>query len=278
MGGTRSRSPARPPIRLGTVTPAQLSRTVQQALHGALGDAAGGTDRVVIESPPRRGGGDYATGVVLRAARRAGEDGRALARRVGDVLAQADGIGAVEVSGPGFLNVTLDASGRAALVRELRGPDRSTPDDPARDMLAWSAATGEPREPLLTRTDTSPLFRVQYAHARCRALLRNALALGLVPEPGAAGHAYGAPAERGLLALLADAQRIADAGDLARLARHLTAVADAWHGAREACPPLPQGDEKPGAAHRARLALTEACGTVLAGGLSQLGVSAPAHL
>jgi arginyl-tRNA synthetase len=41
---------------------------------------------------------------------------------------------------------------------------------------------------------------------------------------------------------------------------------------------LPRGDEKPSAAHRARLALAEAAGTVLAGGLSLLGIDAPDHL
>ncbi len=41
---------------------------------------------------------------------------------------------------------------------------------------------------------------------------------------------------------------------------------------------LPLGDEKPSAAHRARLALAEAAGAVLAGGLSLLGISAPEHL
>jgi arginyl-tRNA synthetase len=41
---------------------------------------------------------------------------------------------------------------------------------------------------------------------------------------------------------------------------------------------LPLGEEKPSAAHRARLALAEAAGTVLAGGLSLLGIDAPHHL
>ncbi|WP_020136582.1 ArgS-related anticodon-binding protein NrtL [Streptomyces sp. 351MFTsu5.1] len=61
-----------------------------------------------------------------------------------------------------------------------------------------------------------------------------------------------------------------------RLARHLVTVADA------ALPflvtVLPRGAEKPSAAHRARLALAEAVGAVLAGGLSLLGIDAPEHL
>lgn len=41
---------------------------------------------------------------------------------------------------------------------------------------------------------------------------------------------------------------------------------------------LPQGDEKPSAAHRSRLALAETAGTVLAGGLTLLGMDAPERL
>jgi arginyl-tRNA synthetase len=41
---------------------------------------------------------------------------------------------------------------------------------------------------------------------------------------------------------------------------------------------LPRGAQKPLAAHRARLALAEAAGAVLAGGLSLLGIDAPDHL
>lgn len=258
------------------VTPAQLSSAVRQALRGVVGDAA--PHRVVVESPPRRGSGDYATGAVLQAARAGGEDGPALARRLAGILATETGVAGVEVTGPGFLNVTLDGTGRSALVVALTGPDASGPDAPARDARRWSEATGEAPATLLRRTDDSTLFRVQYAHARTRAVLRNAADLGLTAEAGAGGYPYEDGAERALLALLADQRRIVEAQEYARLARHLTAVADAWHGFHETCPPLPCGDQKPGAAHRARLALTEACGTVLAGGLTQLGVTAPAHL
>ncbi|MEU1157426.1 DALR anticodon-binding domain-containing protein, partial [Streptomyces sp. NPDC005918] len=61
-----------------------------------------------------------------------------------------------------------------------------------------------------------------------------------------------------------------------RLARHLVRTADALLDLQGSV--LPRGDEKPSAAHRARLALAEAAGTVLAGGLSLLGISAPEYL
>ncbi|MGW5656544.1 ArgS-related anticodon-binding protein NrtL [Streptomyces humi] len=108
-------------------------------------------------------------------------------------------------------------------------------------------------------------------------------ALGAPAAPGVPGaptilHAPGAPTP--LVTALADYPRILAAAATHRapdrLARHLVTVADA------ALPflatVLPRGDEKPSAAHRARLALAEAAGTVLAGGLSLLGIDAPEHL
>jgi len=324
------------------VTPAQLSRTVLDTVRravedGALDVAAGGLpEHVVVESPPRRGHGDYALNVAFRLAGGGSPGGCAgsgtpaheVARVLGDRLREQPGIGGVRVEGGGFLNVTLDAAGRAALLSELtRRRFPATPDDPAADIARWSAATGDDPPALAVRTlRSSGLFRVQYAHARTYAILRSARELGLwdghrrgtgagpyvraepehEPEPGPlaesepeSGPASGwepeyepEPAARALLALLADharlAERAADAGTGARRtpgaevrlrhARHLEAIASAFFDVYEQCPPLPCGDEKPSAAHRARLALVEATGAVLAGGLSQLGVTAPAHL
>ncbi|MGW3986009.1 ArgS-related anticodon-binding protein NrtL [Streptomyces sp. NPDC004830] len=147
--------------------------------------------------------------------------------------------------------------------------------DAARWALLYPAGHDRPRvtgEHLVQR-ESNPLFRVRYAHARTRALLRNAADLGFHPEPGPVD----APS---LLAGLRDHPRVL-AATVAhrapdRLARHLVAVADATLPALHSV--LPLGEEKPSAAHRARLALAEAAGTVLAGGLSLLGIDAPAHL
>ncbi|THA70383.1 arginine--tRNA ligase [Streptomyces sp. A0958] len=133
---------------------------------------------------------------------------------------------------------------------------------------------------LLVQTEANALFRVRYAHARARALGRGAALLGLTAAgPGEGIEAHEAPT---LLALLADYPAVLTAAARHRapdrLARHLEAVAGAFFDFHDAAPPLPVGDEKPSAAHRSRLAIAEAAGTVLAGGLSLLGVSAPEHL
>ncbi|WP_432149717.1 ArgS-related anticodon-binding protein NrtL [Streptomyces sp. bgisy029] len=134
---------------------------------------------------------------------------------------------------------------------------------------------------LLVQGEANPLFRVRYAYARTRALTRGAAALGFTAESDAAPAPYESPA-RPLLDLLADHPGVllAAARHRApdRVARQLEAVAHAFFDFHDSGSPLPSGDEKPSAAHRSRLALAEAAGTVLAGGLSLLGISAPEHL
>ncbi|MER5868665.1 ArgS-related anticodon-binding protein NrtL [Streptomyces sp. NPDC002044] len=134
--------------------------------------------------------------------------------------------------------------------------------------------TPEFSDRLLVQGEDSEFFRVRYAHARSRALLRNARDLGFGP---AAGEVDDAPA---LLRVLADHPLVLEAAAHhrapERLARHLVELADALLDFQYRV--LPQGDEKPSAAHRARLALAEAAGTVLAGGLALLGIDAPERL
>ncbi|MDJ0462247.1 ArgS-related anticodon-binding protein NrtL [Streptomyces sp. H27-C3] len=140
-------------------------------------------------------------------------------------------------------------------------------------LLPTAAATDDD---LLAQRESNSLFRVRYAHARTRALTRNAADLGF---RAAYEEAVDAP---GLLGALADHPAVLEAAarrrEPERLARHLDTVADRFFRFHDACPVLPVGDEKPSVAHRSRLALAEATGAVLAGGLSLLGISAPEHL
>ncbi|MEU0007796.1 ArgS-related anticodon-binding protein NrtL [Streptomyces sp. NPDC006314] len=103
---------------------------------------------------------------------------------------------------------------------------------------------------------------------------------GTHTPPGAAPRTASHPGVRELLTSLADHPRVLAAAATHRapdrLARHLVTVADAVLPFLPCV--LPRGEEKPSATHRARLALAEAAGTVLAGGLSLLGIDAPEHL
>ncbi|WP_405950603.1 DALR anticodon-binding domain-containing protein [Streptomyces prunicolor] len=190
--------------------------------------------------------------------------------------------------------------------------------DAARWALLHPAAHDRPRltaEHLVQR-ESNPLFRVRYAYARTRAVSRNAADLGFTAQPGdvqqdvqedttpltsedttpltsadttpltsadaspLTSEDDTTPLVAPLLTHLADHPRLLTRAAAHRtpdlLARHLVAVADATLAFLPAT--LPLGDEKPSAAHRARLALAEAAGVVLAGGLSLLGIDAPEHL
>ncbi|MDL5203811.1 ArgS-related anticodon-binding protein NrtL [Streptomyces sp. ALI-76-A] len=187
------------------------------------------------------------------------------------------------LEGTGKRTGTSTSTGTATIDIAVRPvPATLTPHPLDPDATRWAllhpAAHNRPRttgEHLVQR-ESNPLFRVRYAHARTRALARNAADLGFHAEPGDAG-AYD---HDGLVGVLADHPRVLAAAAAQRapdrLARHLVTVADAVLPFLPAV--LPRGEEKPSAAHRARLALAEAAGTVLAGGLSLLGIDAPDHL
>ncbi|MEV0370113.1 ArgS-related anticodon-binding protein NrtL [Streptomyces sp. NPDC050636] len=188
------------------------------------------------------------------------------------------------------------AGARSAGDGELAGLVARLGADEARWALLRPAAHDPVRLPERpVQRESNPRFRVQYAYARTRALSRNARELGFESEPGdvletAAESADGttdsahlpeAP-QQSLHTLLATYPRTVEAAARYRapdrMVRHLEATADAFFRWQDVCPPLPVGERKPLAVHRARLALAEATGTVLANGLRLLGISAPEHL
>ncbi|MFB7233294.1 ArgS-related anticodon-binding protein NrtL [Streptomyces sp. NPDC056269] len=148
------------------------------------------------------------------------------------------------------------------------------------DAARWALLRAAPQDrpldgpPLLVQHERNPLFRVRYAHSRVRRLLHNAAQLGFGPAYETPVHApelLGVLGDHPVVLLTAARHRAPD-----RVARHLEATADALLAFQHTV--LPLGDEKPSAAHRSRLALAEAAGTVLAGGLSVLGISAPERI
>ncbi|MFJ5805656.1 DALR anticodon-binding domain-containing protein [Streptomyces sp. NBC_01426] len=148
------------------------------------------------------------------------------------------------------------------------------------DGAAWAMLSVAPHESpvfterLLAQDESNEFFRVRYAHSRARALTRNAAQLGFESLPGEV------VGEDTLLRVLGEHPLALEAAAHhrapERLVRQLVELADALLDFQYRV--LPQGDEKPSAAHRSRLALAEAAGTVLAGGLTLLGMDAPERL
>ncbi|MCX4636196.1 DALR anticodon-binding domain-containing protein [Streptomyces sp. P9-2B-2] len=170
--------------------------------------------------------------------------------------------------------------------------------DEARWVLLRPAAQDPVRVPERTvQRESNPRFRVQYAYARARALGRHARDLGFGSEPGdvgapvrgqvaddgsSDGAGSAAQALKSFHTLLATYPSVVESAARLRapdrVVRHLEATADAFFRWHDVYPPLPVGEQKPLAVHRARLALAEAGRTVLANGLRLLGISAPEHL
>ena len=79
---------------------------------------------IVVERPRQAEHGDYASPVCLRLAKEARMSPRDIATRVVEHIPPAPFVSEVEVAAPGYINVTLDASWLAALVREILNSGR----------------------------------------------------------------------------------------------------------------------------------------------------------
>ncbi|MEV4555999.1 arginine--tRNA ligase [Kitasatospora sp. NPDC049285] len=104
------------------MTPAELSQAVQAAVSAAIeaGDLTVDVPaHVTVERPKNRDHGDYATNVALQLAKPAGKPPRAVAEILAGRLREITGIAKVDIAGPGFLNITLDAATQGGLARTI---------------------------------------------------------------------------------------------------------------------------------------------------------------
>jgi arginyl-tRNA synthetase len=104
------------------VTPEELAAAIRTAL--LEGVAAGDFDvdvpaDVRVERPRNREHGDWSTNVALQLAKGAGMPPRDLATSLAERLGRVDGVKAVDVAGPGFLNIILDAASAGELARAI---------------------------------------------------------------------------------------------------------------------------------------------------------------
>jgi arginyl-tRNA synthetase len=233
------------------VTPNQLSAAIRAGLRAAVADgelradppAETRVDEMRVERPRRREHGDWSSGVALRLAGPAGRPPREVAQVLATRLAAVPGIQSVDVAGPGFLNIVLDAAAAGELARAIveagreygrgdaptgqliavRDAERELPDLPdlpdlvdlvdrlGADAVRYSLARRPPGSPLtldveaLTRrSNDNPVYSVQYAHARLCGIARNAREEGVRRQDGFDASLLRDDADAALLAALGE--------------------------------------------------------------------------
>ena len=144
------------PARLPILSDLVLREHVQALLGAPLPDAIAGRVRLL---PARRPGrGDVGTDAAMLTAHLAGIPPVMLAGRLAERLA---GPHEVQVAGPGFINLSFSQGARDGILPGLLATASPPPGAPVTVKLS-------------SMRPTDADFMVQYAHARCRSVLRAA--------------------------------------------------------------------------------------------------------
>jgi arginyl-tRNA synthetase len=107
------------------MTPQELAGHIRAALLSAIssGQLNLSTDdipsEIVVERPKNLDHGDWATNVAMQVGKKAGLNPRAAAEILQPILKELPGVEAVEIAGPGFINIRLDAASQGELARDI---------------------------------------------------------------------------------------------------------------------------------------------------------------
>jgi arginyl-tRNA synthetase len=105
------------------VTPADLAATVLSAARDVFVsrslDSAALPATTTVERPRNPEHGDYASTLALQLGKKVGVPPRELAGALAEELARRPGVKSVEIAGPGFLNIRLDAAAAGVLARDI---------------------------------------------------------------------------------------------------------------------------------------------------------------
>jgi arginyl-tRNA synthetase len=105
-------------------------------------------ETVHVERPRSKEHGDYASNVALTLAKQAGRQPRQIAEILAARLRTVEGIGAVDVAGPGFLNVTFTSLGGAITAIIEAGPEYGTNDAAAKQRINLEFVSANPTGPI----------------------------------------------------------------------------------------------------------------------------------
>jgi len=136
------------------VTPADLAELLRTTASAVLTahalDLAALPESVTVERPRNPEHGDYATNLALQVGKKVGANPRELAGWLADALAEAPGIAAAEVAGPGFVNLRLDAAAQNVLVENIvaAGPAYGTSPDLKSQVINLEFVSANPTGPI----------------------------------------------------------------------------------------------------------------------------------
>ena len=104
------------------MTPEELSAAIRAALTAAVeaGDLTIEVPAEIrVERPKQKGHGDWTSNIAMQLAKPAGMKPRDVAGVIAARLEETEGIAEIEIAGPGFLNLTLDAASAGELARTI---------------------------------------------------------------------------------------------------------------------------------------------------------------
>ncbi|MEO6789756.1 MAG: arginine--tRNA ligase [Ornithinibacter sp.] len=135
------------------MTPEQLAAEIRGALQSAVdaGDLVVAVPAEVrVERPRNRDHGDWSTNIALQLAKGAGLPPRDVADRLAERVRAIEGVRSVDVAGPGFLNISLEAASAAELARSVveAGPAYGRNDSEAGHVINIEFVSANPTGPL----------------------------------------------------------------------------------------------------------------------------------
>lgn len=137
------------------MTPEQLAEKILQALTALVDDGTITVDgglpgELKVERPKNPEHGDYATNVAMQLGKRSGMNPRAFAELLAAKLGSDEAITAVEIAGPGFINlrVAADAQGRIAQSILDAGPSYGGSDSLQGQAINLEFISANPTGPL----------------------------------------------------------------------------------------------------------------------------------
>ncbi|WP_022871276.1 arginine--tRNA ligase [Yaniella halotolerans] len=138
------------------MNPEKLSEAIAQTLHTAIeaGEIELPAEAVPevprVERPKSREHGDWATNIAMQLGKRAGMNPRQFAEILAPKLQALDGVAQVDIAGPGFINIVLDAAAAGELARTIveSGDTFGHNDQAAGDVVNVEFVSANPTGPL----------------------------------------------------------------------------------------------------------------------------------